>query len=190
MTTEVFNPWIPTRDGKAIDLTAPDPKSIDPETLAVVLSRICRFGGHTIEHYSVAQHSLLVESMVTIDELKLPALLHDAHEAYWGLGDIQSPAKRWISKELGDLLRHQQNLFDAVIAERFFIAPALFHHPQIKLADNVALATERRDVLGPHANSECWQYLPNPISSHITPVPAEQSAENFLERLNELWSDA
>lgn len=189
MSVEVFNPWIPTRNGKAIDLTAPDPESIDPEVLAIVLGRICRFGGHTIEHYSVAQHSLLVESMVTVDELKLPALLHDAHEAYWGFGDVQQPAKVLISREVGDFLRYHAGLFDAVIAERFCIAPALFHHPQIKLADCVALATERRDVLGPHAGMDRWQHLPDPVSAYIVPVPAEIAAEFFLDRLNELWSE-
>lgn len=86
--------WIQTLEGRDFDLLSPDYRHIDPNTLAVCLARTCRFKGHCREFYSVAQHSLLVESLMVDDSLRLPALLHDAHEIYDGFGDIARPAHR------------------------------------------------------------------------------------------------
>lgn len=61
------------------------------EDIAHALSMICRYGGHCRYHYSVAQHSLAIASVLTDPLEKVYALLHDASEAY--LGDIPRPLK-------------------------------------------------------------------------------------------------
>lgn len=73
--------------------------------LAASLSKINRFGGHTRRPYSVAEHSVLVAQNIDVDalseqsyrrikEMKLLALLHDAHEAI--VGDVVQPYKAWL----------------------------------------------------------------------------------------------
>lgn len=58
------------------------------------LSKICRYNGQINRFYSVAEHSVLVSLYAEAlgdQEAMLPALFHDAHEAY--TGDIPSPHK-------------------------------------------------------------------------------------------------
>lgn len=84
-----------------------EPEVVSIHDIAHALSMICRYGGHSPVHYSVAQHSLIVmHRAMRVAALRapnataeflayewlLPALLHDAHEAY--IGDIVTPAKQ------------------------------------------------------------------------------------------------
>lgn len=82
--------WILTHSGRQFDLTSPTAAMISPVDIAHALSNLCRFNGHTRTHYSVAQHSMLVSSLVP-EQHKLVALLHDATEAY--IGDMTRPLK-------------------------------------------------------------------------------------------------
>lgn len=85
---------IDTRSGISFDFlnaTVDDILWID---IAIALGKICRFGGHCIGFYSVAQHSCLVADILPL-EIKLYGLLHDAHEAY--IGDMTKPFKRAIA---------------------------------------------------------------------------------------------
>lgn len=177
-------PWIQTLDGQKFDLLDPDPATIHPTTLATVLGRICRFGGHCLVFYSVAQHSLLVEGLVEDPELKLPALLHDAHEAYWGLGDVCSPAKH-MNTVLYDLLHSHASVIDDAIAKRFDFNPKLLYDPAIKYADMVLLATEQRDVMARPVFP--WTHvLYDALPERILPVSPAEASQVFLERLTEL----
>lgn len=61
------------------------------------LAKTCRFNGHTRGHYSVAEHSVLVSLIAEAhddEEAMIPALFHDAHEAY--IGDLASPQKDMV----------------------------------------------------------------------------------------------
>lgn len=82
--------WILTQSGQQFDLLRPTASMIKPVDIAHALSRLCRFNGHTRAHYSVAQHSLIVASLVPVEH-QLVALLHDAPEAY--IGDMTRPLK-------------------------------------------------------------------------------------------------
>lgn len=82
-----------TRDGNIINPLDPDPITV--EEVAHVLSRFCRYGGHCPQHYSVAQHSVMVSLLVEqAGDLPRLALLHDAHEAYFG--DWPKPVKNAV----------------------------------------------------------------------------------------------
>ncbi len=76
---------IHTVDGRPVDLARFSIDDVDAYIIATGLSNVCRFAGQLEDPYSVAQHSLLVASLVP-QELRLRALLHDASEAW--LGDV------------------------------------------------------------------------------------------------------
>jgi hypothetical protein len=83
--------WIPLFTGTRYWPEDPRPQDIDVRDIAHSLARINRWNGHTHTEFSVAQHSVLVCSLLP-DELQLFGLMHDAGEAF--LGDIITPVKR------------------------------------------------------------------------------------------------
>jgi len=91
--------WIRTYSGGKFSLYGDDPEEIQIEDIAHALSNQCRYTGHVIKFYSVAEHCVMVSKIVekldgTKEEVK-SALLHDASEAY--LSDIAAPIKPEIA---------------------------------------------------------------------------------------------
>src|SRR4051794_24864219 len=102
MAAEAPRAWQRMLSGRRLDLLNPSPLDIEIEDIAHGLARVARWNGQTIgEHiFSVAQHSVFVESISTELEPELPptsrimVLLHDAAE--YVLGDVISPFKTVI----------------------------------------------------------------------------------------------
>ena len=90
MHEEEFNYWITTYTGKKFPVKQPRPFDINGTDIAHGLSLTCRFGGQIREFYSVAQHSMLVTSLLP-EKIAAYGFLHDASEAY--LCDIPGPIK-------------------------------------------------------------------------------------------------
>lgn len=157
--------WITTFTGKKFHYLAPLENEIDIRDIAHALSLTCRFGGHCSKFYSVAEHSILVAEQV-IPELKLSALLHDAHEAY--LHDVPRPIKQDIAgyRELADRIQK-------VIEKKFNIISC----PEIKKWDNVLLATEAQELM---PNMDAWVELPPPLAVGIYLLTSEDAEESFL----------
>ena len=90
-----LNNTIKVAAGHYLDLVAPDPASIEIESIAAALSKICRFGGHCPKFYSVAEHCVHATAMACSDgytgDALMAVFLHDAAEAY--LGDMVKPLK-------------------------------------------------------------------------------------------------
>jgi uncharacterized protein len=134
--------WLDTASGRRVNLANPDPNSIALEDVAGALSRICRFGGHSREYYSVAQHAVLVERIVARwarHDLRLPALHHDSHEAF--LCDLPSPLKHAL--EAADDLRAYRELrcrFDRAIADALGVPRELSPDDIAVIAEADALA--------------------------------------------------
>lgn len=124
-----------TKSGKVINLLHPTEEMIDIRDIAGALSKICRFGGHTSQFYSVAQHCVLVAAMAP-ENIKKEALLHDAAEAY--LGDVIKPLK----VKLGGLYRSFEVVFETVIAQKYLLYTDGWTHDQIKTLDLKALELE------------------------------------------------
>ncbi len=154
----------------------------DIHILAHSLARVCRFGGHiTCPHYSVAQHSVAVSLRVP-PKYQLLALLHDASD--FVLGDQASPVKSLLPDYRG-----LEGVVSKEIYERFAI-PREFYFPQmaaeIKRADRMMKATERRDLLPP--SPVVWEELDGiaPSAGTIDPWDPEYAEVRFLLRYYEI----
>lgn len=130
--------YIQTYTGAHFDLQDPKPEMINITDIARALSHINRFTGHTKHPYSVAVHSLNA-SYIVPPEFALEALLHDAHEAY--TGDVSSPLKSLLSD-----YRALEHRVESVVRQRFGFPAHM--SPEVKEADMVMLATERKLLLG------------------------------------------
>lgn len=163
-------PAISTRSGRRLYIQNPTPAQIDIEDIAHGLAHQCRFNGQTSHFYSVAQHSVIVASILP-PELKLAGLLHDASEAY--LGDIVQPLKELLP-EYSSI----ESSFCEVIGQRFKVD--LSHHDLVKQADLIALATERRDLM-PMESVE-WEVLASisPLLTTIKPQNPTRAKQSFL----------
>ena len=138
---------IETYSGHLFDYYAP---VVCLEDVAHALSQTCRFGGHCTKFYSVSEHSVLVSRIVAgIDpNLALPALWHDAHEAY--SCDIPTPLKKVIGEPLQEIV----DLIDEACAGLLGIDVALFKHPIIKAADQLAIGYEASQL----KTGNAWAY--------------------------------
>lgn len=141
-----------------------DPRmnEIDIHDIANALSKICRFGGHGRYFYSVAQHSVLV-SYIVAPELAMAGLLHDAAEAY--VGDMVRPLKRSMPAFQDAEDRLQDMVYRKYLNDAYVDGEDTGEEAEIKKADNIALMTEVRDLLGPSDPRILWgvEELPLPI---------------------------
>jgi len=178
--------WIQTYTGKPFYFDNIDSNEICIEDIAHALSNICRFGGHTPFHYSVAQHSLLVSRLVP-REYALEALLHDATEAY--IGDMVTPLKRRIPEFSGyeaELSKKISRVFGLRNIGDFGINGMLWSE-EIHKADLEALAIEAKFVMG--ADLEDWGLDPvtnTQMRRMVRPRTQKEAKEDFLNRFKEI----
>jgi hypothetical protein len=170
--------WILTYSGQRFDLAKPDPNQILVRDIARALAFTCRFGGHVEKFYSVAQHCVIVSKLVPA-EFAFAGLLHDAAEAY--VSDVVSPLKHLIPGYITYEVAVQH-----AIAERFGLAVEELRSPEVKHADMIALATERRDLVAP--DNCVWDCVIGyqPHEREINPLPPVSAERLFLDRFREL----
>jgi 5'-deoxynucleotidase YfbR-like HD superfamily hydrolase len=175
--------------GRRLDLLDPSPLDIEIGDIAHGLARVARWNGQTsgAHIFSVAQHSLLVETIA--GNLKpglaprwcLAMLLHDAPE--FVVGDIISPFKA----VLGDSYKVVENRILAAIHLHFGLPPTLpeVHHRLLKRADQAAAYLEATRLAGfDHAEARRYFGRPQgvPADLDLTPWPAEKAERAFLDR--------
>ncbi|MCK0151208.1 HD family hydrolase [Marivita sp. S6314] len=144
--------WQRMLSGRRLDLLDPTPVDIEIEDIAHGLAFVARWNGQTFGDYpySVAEHSLLVETLfsrlcpnATAAE-KLTALLHDAPE--YVIGDMISPVKSAVGPGYGAL----DDRLTAAIHIRFGL-PAVTPtklKKQIKKADRISAWMEATQIAG------------------------------------------
>jgi hypothetical protein len=177
--------------GRRLDLLDPSPLDIEIEDIAHGLARVARWNGQTSgDHaFSVAQHSLLVERILRLQQPdalprdRLATLLHDAPE--YVIGDMISPFKAVIDTAY----REVEERLGAVVRLRFglpaLLPPAL---PQrIKRADQVAAYWEAVHLAG-FADTEARRYFGRPgmigieaVAALLDPWPAKRAESNYLK---------
>jgi len=155
--------WIQTYEGKQLRVPEFNADAISLNETAMVLSRICRFGGRTRVFYSVAEHSLRVAQCVAdlggslFDQFY--ALNHEGDEALLGF-DPPSPMLKLLP-DLRDLKRKAHESY----MRRYGLPvemPAI-----VKRADLILLATEKRDLMLPTPEGTEWICAEEPLRERI-----------------------
>ncbi|MFD3263140.1 hypothetical protein [Phenylobacterium ferrooxidans] len=175
----IIGATIITRGGTYYDYENPAASVYDIYDIAAALSRICRFTGHlldSVEHYSVAQHSVIVSHIVE-PEHAYAALMHDAVE--FVVGDMNGPLKQLVPEYKAIEKRCEAELF-----ARFRVPHPL--HPSVKRADLIALFTEKRDLTAGAGHD--WPGAENypPLAKKIHPWRQAEAMYRFLTRFEEL----
>ena len=166
--------WIQTYTGKQFFPGDPRRSDIDIVDIAHALSQQCRFNGHCLRFYSVAEHSVRV-SLALPTDLALWGLLHDAAEAY--VADLPRPVKARFPafRDLEDRLLRR-------VVEKFGLPwpmPKAVHE-----ADTILLATEARDLMAPPPAP--WNLGAEPLVEVIEPWSQENAKAAFLAKFEEL----
>lgn len=144
--------WQRMLSGRRLDLLDPTPVDIEIEDIAHGLAFVARWNGQTYGDYaySVAEHSLLVETLFTrlcpkaTAAERLTALLHDAPE--YVIGDMISPVKAAVGPGYGAL----DDRLSAAVHIRFGL-PAVTPvklKKQIKKADRISAWMEATQIAG------------------------------------------
>lgn len=175
----IIGATIITRGGTYYDYENPEGSTYDIYDIAAALSRICRFTGHlldSVEHYSVAQHSVIV-SYIVDPEHAYAALMHDAVE--FVVGDMNGPLKQLIPE-----YKVIEKRCEAEIFTRFKVPYPL--HPSVKRADLIALFTEKRDLTAGAGHD--WPGAENypPLAKKIQPWRQAEAMFRFLQRYRDL----
>jgi uncharacterized protein len=189
-TSKPARAWQRMLSGRRLDLIDPSPLDIEITDIAHGLARVARWNGQTFgEHaFSVAQHSLLVESIFLQNESSanhqdcLVALLHDAPE--YVIGDMISPFKAVMGGEYKVIEKRLQQ----AIHVRFGLPalPSATLIAKIKKADTIAAYFEAT-VLAGFGDEEASRIFGRPRGFHagqfsLEPQPAVVAQKLFLER--------
>lgn len=168
-----------TASGRPYWPADPQPEEIHPRDLPIQLARICRFNGALREDipgiYSVAQHLVLAHDLAPPD-LRLEALLHDAHEAY--IHDVVKPFKLML-----DDYNAFEELSERVLRKRFGLPKK--KSPEVKEIDKRLFATEKRDLCPPEKPGLAWGQLAEPYRFTIKPWVPMRARKEMMARMKE-----
>lgn len=166
--------WIQTYKGRKFFPLDPRPEDIDIRDISHSLSLLCRFNGHSVVFYSVAEHSVLVSKAVA-EEHALWGLLHDASEAY--ISDIPRP----IKEKMPEFIEIEERIQRAV-AERFGLSWPM--PEEVKLTDTRALVTEMESLMS--EPPEPWNLGVKPLEMKVEVMNSKDADMAFMHRFMEL----
>jgi len=175
-----MTPHILTVSGNYFNFEHPESSTYTIEDLGHSTANICRFTGHVITFYSVAEHQ--VRGSLEIDpKYALDFLIHDCGEGL--AGDVSTPLKHMIKPLYGPIEeRIERDIF------KKFGCPFPMH-PKVKEMDLIMLATEKRDLM-PASGGE-WEMLKGvkPLNKIIKPWSPKKAKKMFLERFYQLMEE-
>jgi 5'-deoxynucleotidase YfbR-like HD superfamily hydrolase len=180
--------WQRMLSGRRLDIIDPHAIDIEIEDIALGLSRVARWNGQTLgDHaFSVAQHSLLVESICghlapsLSAKDRLTALLHDAPE--YVIGDMISPFKT----VLGDGYK----AFETHLEQAIFLSFGLSATPSaalkalIKRGDHCSAYFEATQLAGfTHIEAEkLFGTKPKSFDVTLVSKPSTIAKNEFMHR--------
>ncbi|WP_299619265.1 HD family hydrolase [uncultured Tateyamaria sp.] len=182
--------WQRMLSGRRLDLLDPTPMDIEIEDIAHGLAFVARWNGQTIGDYaySVAEHSLLVETLFSRIAPKAPAkwqlaaLLHDAPE--YVIGDMISPVKAAVGPGYGAL----DERIEAAVHIRFGLPAKVPQNikRQIKKADKISAWMEATQIAG-FTEAEASKFFGKPDPNLITDLaivlrPPVETRAAFTDR--------
>jgi uncharacterized protein len=170
---ERIGDWMQTYTGKQFFPVDPREEDVCIEDIAHALSMLCRYGGHCLRFYSVAEHCVHAASLAP-KELKLVSLLHDASEAY--LCDIIRPLKCFLS----DYIKLEQKL-EVIICRRFSI-PYPFPKEVKRLDDAMLTAEKKQNMERP---PEKWYLSEDAANVKLQYWLPEEAEHEFLKAFRE-----
>ena len=152
--------------GRRLDLLDPSPLDIEIADIAHGLARVARWNGQTkgAHAFSVAQHSVLVERLVSdlsprlSRQVRLMALLHDAPE--YVVGDLISPFKSAV----GINYKALEERLQAAIHLRFGLPVQVPHtlNTLFKRADHLSAYFEASQLAGFEESKHAGYLVPHP----------------------------
>lgn len=172
-----------TVSGRKINVTDPDPATIEISDIAWSLSRMPRFSGHSIPYvpYSVAQHCIQVAKELAPhgERIQLHGLLHDAAEAY--INDLPSPVKH--IPEIHAVISKLEDKLMLTIYESLGIAPPTTEEEAIvKIADKHQQAVEAYNFM--YSRGSDWN-LPKVTFKRLQefeqPLTSIKAYDSYLE---------
>jgi uncharacterized protein len=173
-TTQRNGDWIQTAMGRQFWPMDPRPEEISLEDIAHALSMTCRFGGHCLHFYSVAEHSVLLSEAVS-PENALWALLHDATEAY--LTDVPRPVKPFLPG-----YKAAEDALEAVVAKRFGLPLPMPN--EVKEADRRILTDEAaQNMARPPVP---WSTIAEPLGVRLHFWSPPKAKAQFFSRFADL----
>lgn len=182
--------WQRMLSGRRLDLLDPSPLDIEISDIAHGLARVARWNGQTSgDHaFSVAQHSLLVETLFgelvpdAPADARLAALLHDAPE--YVIGDMISPFK----SVMGGSYKECELRLQRAIHLRFSlpVEPSAGLRKEIKRADQIAAYFEATLLAG-FSTAEATEFFGRPRGFNadgfdLTPRSVTWAQNAFLAR--------
>ncbi|WP_341247661.1 HD family hydrolase [Nereida ignava] len=186
--------WQRMLSGRRLDLLDPTPVDIEIEDIAHGLAFVARWNGQTIGDfaYSVAEHSLLVETIFSrmnpsaSAKWQLAALLHDAPE--YVIGDMIGPVKAAVGPGYSAL----DERLEAAIHIRFGL-PAKIPvavKKKIKKADQISAWMEAVQIAG-FSEAEADKFFGKPNEALIGDLeivlrPAPIVRADYTARYNAL----
>ena len=185
--------WQRMLSGRRLDILSPSPLDIEIADIAHGLSRVARWNGQTSGNFgfSVAQHSVLVERILSLNaprlaqKWRLACLLHDAPE--YVIGDMITPVKAGI----GTSYRTIETALQGAVHIRFGLPVKLPSGivQSIKRADRMAAYLEATELAG-FTEEEARKLFPKPRGTPdgiaLKPLAPEKAASVFLRRFDVL----
>jgi 5'-deoxynucleotidase YfbR-like HD superfamily hydrolase len=185
--------WQRMLSGRRLDLLEPSPLDIEIDDIAHGLARVARWNGQTRgpHAFSVAQHSVLVEHLVSelhprlARQARLMALLHDAPE--YVIGDLISPFKAAVGIDY----KRMEARLQAAIHQRFGLSALVpvTLKTLFKKADHLSAYFEAIQLAG-FEEKEARRLFGAPPKAmappRLVPLPTAEAEKLFLDRFHKL----